>query len=83
MSGQRQTEGVKAQQLIFIGFKAINLQSLSSYTNTNMITGREKTRAGEWGATWLVPPKCLLFFFSICADSFKRGREGGSHRGCT
>lgn len=28
-----------------------------------MITGREKTRAGEWGATWLVPSKCLPFFF--------------------
>lgn len=30
LNGQSETEGVKAQQLIFIGFKAINLQSLSS-----------------------------------------------------
>lgn len=30
-----------------------------------MITGREKTRSGEWGATWLVPPKCLPFFPSV------------------
>lgn len=30
MSGQREVEGAKAQQLIFIGFKAINHQSFSS-----------------------------------------------------
>lgn len=30
MSGQRETEGVKAQQLIFIGLEATILLSLSS-----------------------------------------------------
>lgn len=38
--------GVQGAQLIFIGFKAINLSSPGSWTNTNMITGREKTKAG-------------------------------------